>query len=333
MAQASNHLTAPEVGVLWAQYVNATLTNCMYQYFIVENEDKEIGEVLDSIKQITQHKIQRISGFLESDNYPVPIGFTGSDVNTNAARLYSDLFHLSYVRCISRLGLTTYGLALTACVRQDVRTHFIQCINDLIQIDQKAVQVQQSKGLLDRFPYISPPEKAEYIQDTDFFGSFFGSQRPLSAIEIANIFLASQMNMLTKALLMGFAQTAEAKDLRKFFLRGKEIADKHIKLHAALLGTSDMPLPASLDAEITSSTVAPFSDKLMLQHTILANQAALTYYGTTLSFLHRIDISGSYVRLMTESLQYLEDALMLMIRHKWMEQPPMSADRRALVLR
>jgi len=331
--ESENHLTAPEVGVLWAQYVNATLTNCMYKYFLAQNEDKDIGQVIDSIQQVTQNKIQRNSKLLQSDNYPMPIGFTDNDVNTDAPRLYSDSFFLSYIRNISRLGLATYALALTTSVRQDVRKHFNQCITDLIQIDEKAVQVEQAKGFYGRSPYISPPEKTEYIQDTDFFGSFFGSQRPLIAIEIANIYLCSQKNMMSKALLMGFAQVAESRELRKFFLRGKEIVDKHIKIHASLLTNSDIPTPASLDSEVTNSTSAPFSDKLMLHHTILASQAALTYYGTTLAFIQRVDISGSYIRLMTETSQYLEDACMLMIKHKWMEQPPMSADRRALVLR
>ncbi|MCP6428994.1 DUF3231 family protein, partial [Klebsiella pneumoniae] len=103
--------------------------------------------------------------------------------------------------------------------------------------------MEKAKGFHGRSPYISPPEKTEYIQDTDFFGSFFGSQRPLIAIEIANIYLCSQKNMMSKTLLMGFAQVAESRELRKFFLRGKEIVDKHIKIHASLLSNSDVPTP------------------------------------------------------------------------------------------
>lgn len=89
----------------------------------------------------------------------------------------------------------------------------------------------------------------------------------------------------------------------------------------------------SLDSYVTNSTVAPFSDKLMLQHTMIVNQAGLVYYGTALASSVRTDIIGNYVRLMTEVSQYLEDAGQLMIRHKWMEQPPLAEDRRALVMR
>jgi len=71
----------------------------------------------------------------------------------------------------------------------------------------------------------------------------------------------------------------------------------------------------------------------MLQHTIIINQATLAYYGTALAFTARVDLFGSYVRLMTEMSQYLEDAEMLMIKYKCMEQPPLAEDRRALIMR
>ena len=162
-------------------------------------------------------------------------------------------------------------------------------------------------------------------------GSLFGTKRPLSAVEIGNIFVGSQNNIVGKPLLMGFAQTAESKELREFFQRGKQIAHKHIEVLSALLINNDLPAPMSLDSYVTNSTVAPFSDKLMLQHTMLITQAGLMYYGMALASTARLDINGNYVRLMTESSNYLEDAAQLMIRHKWMEQPPLAVDRRKLV--
>ncbi|BBB91482.1 MAG TPA: DUF3231 family protein [Methylomusa anaerophila] len=331
--ELKTHLSAAEVGALWTQYTDATMTACMLKYFLAKNEDKDIGQVVEYLQQVTQTKIQRIRKILQSDNYPVPIGFGDNDVNSEAPRLYSDSFALAFIRNITRLSLTTYGLALSTCARQDVRQHYHQCLADVAQVDEKAVNAEQAKGLYMRAPCISAPEKPEFIQDSDYLGTLFGSKRPLSAIEIANIFVGIEKGIFSKALLMGFAQVAAAKELREFFLRGKQIAHKHADILGDLLTRNDMPAPASPDSYVTNSIVAPFSDRLMLQYTILSTQASFAYYGTALALVTRSDIFGSYVRLMTEGSQYLEDANMLMIRHKWLEQPPLAEDRRALVRR
>jgi hypothetical protein len=42
--------------------------------------------------------------------------------------------------------------------------------------------------------------------------------------------------------------------------------------------------------------------------------------------------TGNYMRLMAEVSGFMEDASQLMIRHKWMEQPPLAVDRRELVM-
>ncbi len=139
--------------------------------------------------------------------------------------------------------------------------------------------------------------------------------------------------MIGAALLMGFAQAADSKELREFFLRGKRITHKHAELFNGLLTSEDLAAPTSLGSYVTNSTTAPFSDKLMLHHAALLVQAGVSYYGTALAFIARTDLTGTYTRLMTELIQYLEDAYVLLIRHKWMEQPPLAEDRRALVLR
>jgi hypothetical protein len=253
-------------------------------------------------------------------------------VNIDAPRLYSDPFFLAYLRNLARLGLITYGLAVTTASREDVRQHFQQSLTEMVAVEDKAVKIEKEKGLYIRAPYIPTPERPEFVQTSEFLGSVFGTRRPLSAVEIGNIFIGCQNNIMGKPLLMGFAQTAEAKELREYFLRGKEIAHKHVELLSALLINNDLPAPMSLDSYVTDSTVAPFSDKLMLEHTLLVTKAGLIYYGLALAGTARLDIIGSYARLVAEVLQYAEDGAQLAIRHKWLEQPPLAADRRELVL-
>lgn len=326
------HLTAACIGTLWTQYISSTLTDCMFGYFLAQAENQEIREVISSARQVTRSQLQRIKQIIKSDDYPVPIGFTDSDVNIDAPRLYSDPFFLAYLRNLARLGLITYGLAATTASREDVRQHFQQSLTEMVAVEDKVVKIEKEKGLYIRAPYIPAPERPEFVQSSEFLGSVFGTRRPLSAVEIGNIFIGCQNNIMGKPLLMGFAQTAEAKELREYFLRGKEIAHKHVELLSALLINNDLPAPMSLDSYVTDSTVAPFSDKLMLEHTLLAIRAGVIYYGMALASTARLDITGSYARLLTEALQYAEDGAHLAIRHKWLEQPPLAADRRELVL-
>ncbi|MCX7781565.1 MAG: DUF3231 family protein [Negativicutes bacterium] len=328
----ATHLTAAEVGALWVQYTNNTLADCMFQYYLAKDEDREIRQVVSFAQQVTRMQLRRIQAILKSDNYPLPIGFTDSDVNPEAPRLYSDPFFLAYIRSLAGLGLLNYGMSTILSSREDARQHFQQSIAETVELEDLVVKTEKKKGLYVRGPYIPAAARPEFVEKSDFLGGIFGPKRPLSAIEIGNIFAGAQNNIMGKPLLMGFAQTAEDKELREFFLRGKEIAHKHIEVLSALLINNDLPAPMSLDSYVTGSTVAPFSDKLMLQHTMLIVQAGLTYYGLALGSTARSDISGSYVRLMTEVSEYLEDAAQLMIKHKWMEQPPLAVDRRELAL-
>jgi len=325
------HLTASCVSGLWVQYMNATLSDCMFQYLLAKDEDQEIRQVVSFAQQVTRSQIQRIKQIFRSDDYPIPIGFTVSDVNADAPRLYSDPFFMAYVRNLARLAMLSYCTSLTISSREDVRQHFQQSIAEMIQVEDQAVKAEQSKGLYIRAPYISAPETPEFVQNSEYMGSLFGTKRPLSVVEIGNIFVGVQNNIMGKPLLMGFAQTAQSKELREFFQRGKQIAHKHIEVLSALLINNDLPAPMSLDSYVTNSTVAPFSDKLMLQHTMLINQAGVMYYGMALSSTARLDITGNYVRMIAEASEYVEDAAQLMIRHKWMEQPPLAVDRQALV--
>jgi hypothetical protein len=87
-------------------------------------------------------------------------------------------------------------------------------------------------------------------------------RRPLLSMEIANLFDNIQRNALEIATFIGFSQVAESKEVENFMVRGKEIATK-IGLFYVILTylTNDM------DAEVSTSKVAPFSDKLMMAQT------------------------------------------------------------------
>jgi hypothetical protein len=123
---------------------------------------------------------------------------------------------------------------------------------------------------------------------------------------------------------------AQSQQVREYMVRGKDIASKHIEVFSSLLHEDDLPSPMSWDAEVMNSTVAPFSDKLMMFHIGVLVASGIGHYGAGLSTSSRRDLSAHYTRLSAEIAQYTEDGANIMIDNGWMEQPPQAEDRKEL---
>jgi hypothetical protein len=129
---------------------------------------------------------------------------------------------------------------------------------------------------------------------------------------------------------MGFAQVTSTKEVRNFMLTGKELAQKHIDIFSELLVESDVPSPMTWNGDVMDSTTPPFSDKLMMYHVNVINAVGVGHYGLALSVSLRVDLTATYLRLLTESIKYGKGGLDIMIKHSWMEQPPKHVNHEAL---
>ena len=133
-------------------------------------------------------------------------------------------------------------------------------------------------------------------------------------------------------MLLGFAQVAKSQEVREFFVRGQNITQKHFEVLSSLLKADDLSAPATWDSEAMDSTIAPFSDKLMIQHITALIAVGMANYGSALGASTRVDVAADYARLMAETAQFGEDGAQMMIKHGWLEQPPQAADRKELAL-
>lgn len=329
----SIRLTAAEIGSLWIQYMSDSMATCTLKYFLAKTEDTQIQPVLQTALNLAESHVKQITYFFNQEGFPIPIGFTDSDVNINAPRLFSDPFHLNYIKSMVKGGMIGYGLALSLASRSDVRDFVITSLKTAADLDELATGVMQSKGLYVRPPYITASSAAEFIQSTAFLGSIFGgSQRRLNSIEITHLFLNAQSNAVGKALLIGFSQVAQSMDIRQLFVRCVDIADKHIKIFTTTLEDSGIIGPMKLDTDIMASTVAPFSDKLMLFHILALTNMVLGYYSAGIVACLRLDITVDYVRLSAEIGKFGYDAVRIFIDNGWAEEPPMAVDRKQLAL-
>lgn len=333
----SNHinnirLTAAEIGTLWTQYQNDSMAACVLSYFSAKAEDNEIKEIIDSALVMSQNCLGFISGIFVEEGFAVPQGFSENDVNLNAPRLFDDLFSLNYIKSLARLGLAAAGLGLSILVRNDVRQFYQSHLTQTITLDSMVTQLMLRKGIYVRSPYIPPAKEVHFAKTQDFLGGFFEGQRPLNAIEITHLFINTQTNLLGKALIMGFSQVVNSGQEREYFLRGKEIAEKHIALFSNRLSEEDLPSPQTLDNLITTSTVPPFSDKLMMFHVTALIAAGIGNYGAAFAVSQRYDLGAQYTRLAAEIVLYANDGVNIMIDNGWLEEAPQAINRRKLCL-
>lgn len=325
-------LTASEIAALWVQYQNNTLVSCVFKYLISNNGDNSIREILKFAITLSQEHLRFVRDIFPREDFAIPIGFTDSDVNINAENLFGDCFALHYLDNMSRLAVAAYGLALCNATRSDIRDFYKQAVIDAMKINEKAVQLMLEKGIYNRPPSIPPSKTVQFAKKQGFLGSLLTEMRPLTSVEIMNLFNNIQTNIMGKAMMTAFSQVATSPEFRDYFLRGKEIARKHIDIFSEKLSQDDLNGCLPIEPLITSSTQAPFSDKLMMFHTTALVQAGIGNYGLSISTIQRYDLAIDYARLMTEIGVFAKDGANIMIDKGWFEEPPQAVNRKELAM-
>jgi hypothetical protein len=327
-------LTAGEIGQLWLQYLNDSASVCVLTYFLEKVEDTEVKPLIEFALSLSKSHIKKVTGILTEEKSVVPLGFSlEEDVDINAPRLYSDSFVINFINQMSKVGLTTYAGSVGTSVRSDIKSYYMNCLTETMQLYDRSTELLLSKGLFIRSPNLPNTGEIEFIKKQSFMLDVFGEKRPLVASEVDHLFANMQRNALGVATLTGFSQVAKKKDIKQFFLKGLEIGNKHIRLFRGKLEESKLPAPMGWDSEITSSTTYTFSDKLMMFYISGLISLSIGYYGTAVSQSPRGDIASMYNRLSLEVQMYSEDGANIMIKNRWLEQPPMASDRDELIRR
>src|SRR5690606_11120576 len=126
----------------------------------------------------------------------------------------------------------------------------------------------KEKGFLTKPPFIPVPKKADFVKKQSYLNGFFGNVRSLHALEITHLYDNIENDATSKALLIGFSQVSKNEEVRKFLLRGKEMATIHLGACLQHLDKEILPSSPLVDDVVSTSTFSPFSDKFMLWHII-----------------------------------------------------------------
>ncbi|MFP3392422.1 DUF3231 family protein [Brevibacillus sp. SIMBA_040] len=328
----NNHdkLTSAEQGKLWATHVGNTMSVCVLSYMLNHVEDQEVKNTLEHALQLSKQFLQSLKGIFAKENYPVPVGFTSEDVDITAPRLFEDEFYLHYLKYVAKAGISLYGIAIPLVTRDDTRQFFTTCIDQTVNLINIVNIALLKKGLIIKPPYIPYPEAVDFVEKHSFHNGYFGRVRPLQALEITHLYDNVENNATSKAVLIGFSQVAKSNQSKAYFRRGKEIATKHYDTFSGILQEEGLTSPPILDQLVTTSTSAPFSDRLMLFHKLDMYAVRIRSYGNAISMCARHDIVTKYARFLVEVGNYVEDGSNILIENGWLEQPPQAVDRNAL---
>ncbi|WP_349305541.1 DUF3231 family protein [Bacillus sp. FJAT-49736] len=301
-------LTAGEIAQLWVQYLNDSASICVLTYFLEKAEDNEIKPIIVYALELSKSHIKIITAILTEEKNVIPHGFTmEEDVDITAPRLYSDGFVLNFIHHMSKIGLILYSAAVAASVRNDIKTYYMNCLTETMELYKRSTELLLSKGLFIRSLNLPNLEKNEFVKKQWFMLDVIGEKRPLVASEVDNLFTNLQRNAIGVSTLTGFCQVAQDKDVKQFLLKGIEIGNKHIRLFRGKLEECKLPTPMGWDAEITNSTTHTFSDKLIMFLTSGLISMSVGYYCTAVGQSPRGDLTSMYNRLSLEVQLYSED--------------------------
>ncbi|MGY4762916.1 DUF3231 family protein [Paenibacillus caseinilyticus] len=326
-------LTSAEIAALWTSYQNESMAVCVLSFFQAHAEDPDIRPIVDKSLKRAETNLKTVRSIMKEEEYVVPVGFTSEDVDVTKPKMFFDTFYLMYMRQMAKVGMLAFSGFLAMMVREDLLAFYKECLLAATELYELTTKVSTAKGTTIRPPFISVPTVVEFVENGSYLKGegLLRHKRPLNAIEISHLFTNIETNLLGSMLGIAFAQSAQSKEVKDYLMRGKDIAQKHLKIFGDHLIDSDVQAPMSWDTHVSNMTEPGFSDKLIMFHMTLLAAAGLGNYGASASATMRADIAADYLRLAAEISLFAKDGADLMIRRGWMEQPPQASDRRKLV--
>jgi len=329
--QTSIRLSSTEIGGLWSVYIQESMNVCFLKHLVHHLRDREISPLAERSLQVSTGRIDRIRHIFESERFPVPEGFGERDVNLSAPPLFHDPFTLSFIYMTHRMSMISFAFVSATNVRLDVLDFFNECLRTSTELYGEAVKLMLEKGFYDRPPKMNYPETIEYVQKESFLNGVLGKKRPLSAVELSEMFFNIERNYFAVIVMLGFAQVVDDPEIKQLILRGRSISESQIEFFNSLLMEENLLGTVTVSMEVTASTVSPFSDKLIMSLINALNAVDIVLISHALALSLRSDLIANYTRFAGEIMAYAKDTFDLLVDRQWLEQPPLTTDRSQLI--
>jgi len=324
-------LISSEIAGLWNAYMSESLIVRVLSYFVNKVEDEETRVLLQETLDKSHQHLLEITNLFNQAGLPIPDAFNDNDVNINAPRLFSDSFYLLYLSFMSRIAMHNYTLILNEIARPDIRNYFTQRINDSTDLYNKSADLRLTRGIFIKAPFVEVTKKVQYIRSQSFLMGLFGKKRPLLLNEVTQLFGINFSNIVGRAISTGFGQVSKNEKIYNYFFEGMGISSKIIGELTQVFTVENIPIPSTSDSFVTDSTVAPFSEKLMLTHMLVLAASSVGSLGMAVSESVRVDLYAMYIKYTAQIMKYGQKGTKLMIDHEWLEQPPTVLNHKDLV--
>ncbi|WP_246629254.1 DUF3231 family protein [Mesobacillus maritimus] len=319
--------TSFEMGKLWATYMGNSMSIQILSYFLEHCEDEDVKHLLENGLALSKDFTQRIKGFFEKENIPIPIGFTKDDVNLGAPRLYADQFYVHYLKYAAKAGMSLYAVAVPLMMREDVREFFVYCNECTAVFIGQINSVLAEKKYINVPPSIPIPDGIDKVEQQSYLNGFLGDVRPLQAMEIIHLWDNIENNVTSMALLLGFHQSVQDQKIKALFKRGLDMTDKAVKQYKEKMHAEHIQTPGYLDHLVQPTTFPPFSDKIMLFHKVDMFAMKIRSFGNSMAVTARRDLNFLYGRTLMSIGLFVDDGMNILIEKGWVESPPTAYDR------
>jgi hypothetical protein len=328
-----NTITSAELGTLWITYQKQTLLIQMIGQFESKTIDQKAKDILHNYVAEASKFASVIKTIFDNEKAVAPLGFGPSDVFNDAPALFDDAFHIMFLRILMKISLGLHALHLGMSFRKDIRDFYGGSLKVCQDTFNACTDYLTEQGVLARPPYVIPPKEIEFIEDVKYMSGIqlLGNKRALNTLEVAYIFNIIESNVMGMQLMSGFAQVAKEVEVRTYLNEGKNLAKKIVTDFSDVFLESDIQPPTTSAGKATDSVVPPYSDKLMMFLVNIMSSFALGGEALGMSFSMRSDLPLKLALIAKNTLDYSREGGKLMIKHKWLEEPPQMVDRNQLI--
>ncbi|WP_370295219.1 DUF3231 family protein [Rossellomorea marisflavi] len=329
MSTKDIQLTTAEIAALWTTYMKCTAMDCFYQHFLIHVEDDSIKDILVQHAEANATWIQQLTSIFEQEGFPVPKGFSSSDVDLTAPPLFTDIFVLSFVYRGGQVTNEHFTSLLETVARADVLAFFEASLGKSVNLYKSSLNLMLEKGVYDRPPKIPYPDHVGFVKENpSLIGQLLGENRPLNVLELSELFFIIERNCIGLVLLKGFLQVVKDREVSDYFRKGKKLSEKQITAFNKIIMEDDAFPTYPVTMEVTNSTESPFSDKLLVFFITSSNAVGLSTMCHAITMSTRKDLGVQFAMFVTEILKFGSTGLDLLVRRGWMEEPPQKKKNR-----
>lgn len=323
-------MTAAEIAELWATFMQYTMLNGVFRYFVKTCEDAAIKALLSETMSRFQTRTTFVAEAFNEENIPIPMGFTEDDVDLSAPKLFSDVFMLHYLKNMIRIALMLNSQNLNMASRPDIRDFYNEILESVIRLNIQTHDLMLAKGVLPRPPFVTVAQEVEHVHQPDFLAGLFVKPRPLLTAEIAHLYYTTLTNAVGRSFLAGLKQVTSDVEVKDYFSQGIELADSIITALTNVAEAEGIHFSLVRDEDISESTQSPFSDKIMMYHINLINTIGVGMLGLSAAGSPRHDLVTIYGQYIIGAGVYLEKGVKIMMANDWLEEPPQILNREEL---